>query len=252
MREIWQMTAESGERVTVECELENEGSPVVLYLHGFGSSQGGHKAVHFRSAARGAGLGFCSLDFRGHGSSGGSMLDLTVSRCLEDVERVYAELRRRTSAPVVLLGSSFGALVGLWFAAQDSQRVAAASFIAPAIGIDRKFASELGREGMERWRREGRLTIEHELGATDLGWGFAEDFDRYPVDALARQYRVPSLVLQGMLDDRVDWREVVEFAAASGAEVQCHLFSRGDHRLVEQLEHVWRLMREFFHSRDLL
>ncbi|HYE76838.1 MAG TPA: alpha/beta hydrolase, partial [bacterium] len=49
------------------------GSLCLLYLHGFGSDQWGEKAEFFRDRALAAGFGFCSLDFQGHGRSGGTM-----------------------------------------------------------------------------------------------------------------------------------------------------------------------------------
>jgi hypothetical protein len=97
---------------------------------------------------------------------------------------------------------------------------------------------------MERWRREGSLTVTNELGSWDLGWGFVEDFERYREDRLRALYRTPSLLFQGCEDDRVPWRSVLDFAL--GCEltgVDLHLFPDGDHRLTDLQPRLWELMR---------
>ena len=77
----------------------------ILYLHGFGSSHSGEKADFFRDRATASGIPICSFDFRGHGASGGRLLDLTLSRSLEDVGRVMEALEERGWDRIVILGS---------------------------------------------------------------------------------------------------------------------------------------------------
>ncbi len=98
---------------------------VVLYLHGFGSRQSGEKADFFRRQLLGRGLAVCSFDFQGHGESGGSMLELTLSRNLQDISRANDFLRQRGYQRVVLMGSSMGGASALWYAARNPQAVEA-------------------------------------------------------------------------------------------------------------------------------
>jgi pimeloyl-ACP methyl ester carboxylesterase len=223
----------------------------VLYLHGFGSSQEGEKAEYFRARVLESGRAFVSFDFQGHGRSGGAMKELTLSRCLRDVERVRRHLGGRLGGQVVLLGSSMGGLVGLWHTVKTSQRVKAGLLIAPALGLDRNFAVLLGREGMLRWEQDGVLEITNELGTFELGWGFVEDFRSHPIGRLAARYKTPAILFQGKLDDRVPWEKVAEFAESTAAFTRLELFEDGDHRLLAYRDSIWEQMVSFLDQQGL-
>lgn len=223
---------------------------VLLYLHGFGSSQSGEKADLFREKCVARGIAFCSFDFQGHGDSGGSMFDLSLSRNLGDTAAVHDELERRGYSGVILFGSSMGGLTGLWHAHRHPERLTAAILLAPALGIEQSFAATLGPDKMARWERDGRLEVEHELGTWDLGWNFVEDLRRHDTAELAAGYRTPTLLFQGKHDTSVPWRAVVDFAAqAAGEEIELHLFADGDHRLIDRLPRLWALAEEFLDGR---
>lgn len=226
--------------------------PTILYLHGFGSSQDGEKAELFRDRAAAAGYGFVSLDFQGHGRSGGEMLGLTLSRCLADVARVrlrVPELEGRVS----LIGSSMGGLVGLWHAvtADPRRAVGALALIAPALGLDTTLRDLLGGKGIERWRGEGSLEVTNELGTFELGWGFMEDLAAYSTEDLVARYlarAAPAIIFQGKLDDRVSWKEVAGFVEkarnreanprSASRAIHLELFEDGDHRLVDRMDWI--------------
>ena len=245
--------AKSGSLAVRLDEPEAPSDLAVLYLHGFGSSQAGEKAELFRARFLRRGVAFCSFDFRGHGDSDGSMFDLTLSRNQEDVALVQAELRRRGYQRLVLFGSSMGGLTGLWYAARHPSHIHAAIHLAPALGLEETFSAELGAAQVERWQREGKLEIGHDLGAWDIGWGFVEDLRSHDVATLCARYRTPTLIFQGKHDTSVPWRQVVDFAtAAAGEEIELHLFADGDHRMLDRLPRLWHLTEEFVVGRGLL
>lgn len=227
--------------------------PMVLYLHGFGSDQWGEKASFFRQAALNEGLGFCSFDFQGHGRSEGRMVDLTLSRQLSDVELVARMLAARGYEQTVVLGSSMGGLTALWHSALHPERVACGLCIAPALSLTSTLMDWAGEEGMKTWRDDGVMRVDSEVGSWDLGWGFVSDLEDYSVSRLQRLSRRPFLILQGKLDDRVDWRQVLDFVAGCEcAPIELHLFGDGDHRLVDRKDRLWQLMRDYLRYRRLL
>ena len=236
-----------------EPKESREGAPTVLYLHGFGSSQGGEKADFFRQRALAAGLAFCSLDFQGHGRSGGTMRDLTLTRNLEDVARVRRELESRGHRRLLLFGSSMGGLTGLWSAAQNPVGIEAGLYIAPALDLAQRAAGWFGEAGLKRWQEQGFVEIQTALTTSELGWGFLEDLALYRRERLEAEHGVPSLVLQGKNDDTVSWRAVSDFVTSSACEqIELHLFADGDHRLLDRKDRLWRLMLEFLQGRGCL
>ena len=82
----------------------------------------------------------------------------------------------------------------------------------------------VGEEGMHHWRDNGRIEVTNELGTFEVGYGLVEDLERYPTERLAELHRVPSLLFQGRLDDRVSWRRVADWAETVGEAATLRLF----------------------------
>lgn len=224
-----------------------------LYAHGFGSTQSGEKAEFFRARALGEGIPFCSFDFQGHGESGGSMRALTFTRNLEDLGRVHDHLGELGLGAVVLIGSSMGGATALWHAARRPGQVLASLLIAPAVGMGRGLERWAGEARLARWQEEGVIRYTSPSVEADLGWDLIADLRRYDTEVLSTAYRTPTLVLQGMLDDTVDYREVTRFIARSpGGLYRLRLFDDGDHRLTGKMETLWDEMRAFLVTRRLL
>jgi uncharacterized protein len=237
-----------GERLAVRFAAPERAAPlVVLYLHGFGSSQAGEKAELFRARALAAGWAFCSFDFRGHGASKGRLRDLTMTRNLEDVAAVRAWLAERGQGRIALFGSSMGGAAALWHAALAPAGLVAVAGLAPAVGMTAGMERWAGAERLARWRREGSIPFANELVASALDWGLMEDLARYPPARLAALHRVPARLFQGQRDATVDWRDVADFAArARPGSVDLRLFADGDHRLLDRKELLWRESAAWF------
>jgi pimeloyl-ACP methyl ester carboxylesterase len=244
---------DDGAELAVEVDLPRE--PVtgwaLLYAHGFGSSQSGEKATFFRRAAAEARIPFASLDFQGHGRSGGGMRGLTLSRNLDDLDRLHRLLAAEGFARVVAFGSSMGGVSVLWHAVRQPDTVAAAVALAPAITLADEMLRRAGLERAAEWEAAGFVHVSTDLVEDDLGWGFVEDFRRHPWPRLADDLTVPVLLFQGVQDESVPWRHVVELAGRS-RQVDLHLFSDGDHRLIDRLPRLWSLTREFLAGHGLL
>ncbi len=60
----------------------------VVYVHGFGSTQVGEKPAAVEQACARRGWTYASFDFRGHGQSTGTMLEMRGSALLEDLEAI--------------------------------------------------------------------------------------------------------------------------------------------------------------------
>jgi uncharacterized protein len=225
----------------------------ILYLHGFGSHQAGEKAEFFRARARESGLPFCSFDFQGHGASGGSLAELTLTRNLADVARVHEWLGRRGVSRLAIVGSSMGGGTGLWYAALHPESIVAGLHIAPALELDRALLSWAGPERTRAWREAGRIRYESEHVSADLSWSLIEDLRAHPAEQLAQRLRTPSILLQGKRDTSVSWRHVADFTARCRYEgIELHLFADGDHRLTDRKARLWELMQEFLRGRGLL
>ncbi|MGR9248771.1 alpha/beta hydrolase [Rhizobium leguminosarum] len=86
------------------------GAPALVWLSGYRSDMSGTKAVELDGLAAELGLACIRLDYSGHGLSGGSFGDGTISRWLEEA---LAVIRHVAPDRIVLVGSSMGGWIAL-------------------------------------------------------------------------------------------------------------------------------------------
>jgi len=104
-------------------------APALVWLSGYRSDMSGTKAVELDGLAAELGLACIRLDYSGHGLSGGSFSDGTISRWLEEA---LAVIRHVTPERVILVGSSMGGWIALRLA-QELARQGGPKFEGPKL-----------------------------------------------------------------------------------------------------------------------
>src|SRR5947209_177526 len=80
-------------------------APGLFWLSGFNSDMQGTKAVALDSWAAEHGRACVRFDYSGHGASGGTFIDGTIGRWLEESRAVFEAF---CDGPQVVIGSSMG------------------------------------------------------------------------------------------------------------------------------------------------
>jgi len=219
----------------------------VLFAHGFQSSRYGEKAQAVEAACARRGWTFATFDFRGHGESSGSLRDLRGSTLIADLEAAASTLRQRGAKRLCLVGSSMGAWAAAWFGCLHPEMVTAAAFIAPGFHFLTARWEKLSPEGREAWKQSGFLRVSNQWIDAELSYGFFEESPRFPVDALARDYRTPTILFQGMHDDITPAdRTFAFFKSAACEQLEMRIWKDGDHRLVAQKDLIAEDACRFF------
>jgi alpha-beta hydrolase superfamily lysophospholipase len=223
------------------------GTAVVVYVHGFGSVRGGAKAAALAAACARRGWTFAAFDFRGHGQSGGSMLDLRGSALQHDLETVRAYLATRGVRELFLVGSSMGAWAAAWFAVRRRAAVPACVALAPAFDFLAGRWSRLSDAERELWRHTGRLRVRNQFVDVEIGYGLMEEADVFRVEDLAAAWATPLLVYHGMRDESVPYTESLAFVERTGFPgVELRLLKDGDHRLLNYQDEIAEAACDFF------
>jgi pimeloyl-ACP methyl ester carboxylesterase len=214
-----------------------EKQPGIVWLGGFKSDMTGTKAVAVEKYAAGAGRACLRFDYSGHGESGGSFEDGTISRWLEES---VAIIRAKTSGPQILVGSSMGGWIALLVAralaeAGEQSRIAGMVLIAPAVDFTQMLMwpslTDEARHEIEtrgRWLRPSEYSPE----PYPITRALIEDGKKHLMFGQAIRTYGPAHILQGMLDPDVPWRHalaVVEHLSDDPAVLS--FISDGDHRL---------------------
>jgi len=213
-------------------------SPVrhVIYLHGFSSSPSSSKARRFETELTNRGVGFQCPDFNEP-----DFESLTTTRMLRQTSEALARVKK---GPVALIGSSLGGFVAVHAAAADATGlIDRLILLAPAFDFGGNRLKRLGDQGIETWRREGRIRVRHHAydEDRDIGYGLYADAAGY--DAFALSVSLPILVFQGRQDDTVD-PEMVARWAAPRPSVDLRLVD-DDHQLSTSLDEIWSESEKF-------
>ncbi len=234
VQESYRVALDSGEALAAS--LAFTGSPggwAVLYVHGFGSSRFGEKSSALEAACARRGWTFASFDFRGHGQSDGTLLELRPSGLLDDLSAVCTSLRGRGVRRVGLVGSSMGGWASLWFAHRQPDAVAACALIAPAVDFPGLQTRRLRPAEVEEWRRTGRRRVQNQWVDVEVGAGLLEEAGQFPPQQLAEAWTKPLLIFHGLRDDVAPYEESLAFVQqAPAADIELRLWKGGDHRLL--------------------
>jgi pimeloyl-ACP methyl ester carboxylesterase len=237
LKESFLLTSEEGLPIHGDVWIGSGGRnmPCVVLCHGFQGFKDWAFFPHLAEALVIGGFAVVSFSTSRCGVSPGSdrfdRLDLleqaTISTDLGDLHVVLGALfdgtlpgsRLLDLAKVSLLGHSRGGAIALLMARRNPRIASLATWSAPA----RLLRAEA--RVVERWRREGRLSILSSWSgqAIHIGTAFLDDLDRHkyePLEAVAG-LPIPYLILHGRADDVVppgEAEEIYEAGPTDGCE----------------------------------
>ena len=227
-------------------------TPTVVWLGGYRSDMRGTKAEHLSGLCGTEGIGFCRLDYSGHGESGGRFEDGTISRWTADAAAV---IDAATDGAMVLVGSSMGAWIALRLIqaalrSKTDSRIAGLLLIAPAPDFtERLVKPKLTSDQWEAIERDSLLKVPSRYGdEPDLYTrALVEDGANNLVMDDLIETGCPVRIIQGMADPDVPYTHALELVALlPGDGVTLTLVRDGDHRLSrpQDLDLIGRAMRD--------
>lgn len=204
----------------------------LLFVHGFGSFRRGEKASAFEEACARRGWTFAAFDFRGHGESTGTLLDLRCRTLMEDLDAVAAHLTGRGVRRIFPVGSSMGGWAVCWMALRHPERIPACVLLAPAFHFPKGIWDRLDEAQQRSWKEEGRFRLKNDWIDADVDYALIAE--AFSLDEMLHRWTKPLLIFHGMKDETVPYPRSVAVAERLPASVpvEVRLFNDGDHRLV--------------------
>jgi pimeloyl-ACP methyl ester carboxylesterase len=224
-------------------------SPGVFWLGGFKSDMRGTKAQALAAYVETSDRALVRFDYSGHGESGGSFEEGTISRWRNEALAVFEAFAR---GPQVVVGSSMGGWIALLLARELAVRPAAQASIAGMVLIApaTDFTEELMWPALSpeakqaivekgQWERPSAYGD----GPYPITRALIEDGRNHLILGAPFEIGCPVRILQGVKDPDVPWRHAVKLAALLPQDdVVLTLVPDGDHRL-SRTEDIERLLR---------
>lgn len=222
--------------------------PEVMWLGGFRSDMGGGKAEALHEWCADRGLGFTRFDYSGHGASGGSFEEGTITRWLEESQAIFREVTR---GPQILVGSSMGAWLALLLMKElsgaDRERIAGAVLIAPAWDMTERLMwdpapDEIKAELIEKgiWYRPSAYDDQ----PYPITRALIEDGRKHLIGGSAFDPGGPVRIIHGLRDEDVPWAGSVDLMdLLDRQDVRLTLVKDAQHRLSREQD-LRLLMRE--------
>lgn len=220
--------------------------PTIVWFGGFHSDMRATKAEALDAWASETGRALVRFDYSGHGASGGSFEDGTISRWLDEG---LAVIDAHVEGRPILVGSSMGAWIALLAALRfqaSPHRPAGLVLLAPAIDFtDRLMWDAFPADARETLMATGtyqRSSLYAEEGYP-ITRALIEDGRRHLLLDGQISAGCPVHILQGMRDPDVPWEHAMRLVERlPGDSVQITLIKDGDHRL-SRAEDLDRLVR---------
>ncbi len=201
----------------VAYRLHSGATPTLVFLPGYASSMERNKATAFAGFADRRGQALLRFDYSNTGSSGDDIHQGTVAIWLDDT---LAAIDRLTEGPLIVIGSSMGAWIGLHVAEARPDRVKALVGIAPATDFT-----------------DWGFSDEQKAQARNFVPAFFEAGEKLRL--LDREIAVdcPVRLIHGDQDSEVPYDIAIQtMARLRSADVQLTLVKGGSHRLTEPHE----------------
>lgn len=198
----------SGKKLAWTYRPGREDLPTLVSLHGFLSDMAGTKAVFLDAFCEKNDQAFLRFDCSGHGQSGGTLEEGSISLWLEEA---LFMIDTQAKGPVLLVGSSMGGWIGLLATEARPERVMGLIGIAAAPDFsDTIWEERMSKKEREECLKEGKINLPPALDEKmrSLTHHFFEDGRKNSLFRRNSPLRIaaPVTLLQGKQDADVPWR----------------------------------------------
>ncbi len=267
MRTPSHVIAQDGTRLAYYAIPAKEGAkrPGIVFLGGFMSSMTGNKATALEAWAKKNGYAFLRYDYCGHGSSGGSIENGTISRWVEDSITIINFVRDKIEGlggPLILVGSSMGAWIMIHVALafeenKSRRRVVGLMGIAAAPDFTKDLLpNHLGVKTMKKIFEEGvyKMFSDYSDEPYIISKELIQDGNQMCVLKNEINIDLPVRLIHGTCDKDVPWDQSRRLMQALISEdVELILVKGGNHRLSNknELERIFITLASLVNSLEL-
>ena len=198
-------TDSKGNQILGTISIPKQAESVVIISHGFSSSKESKLYVELQNKLIKAGIGTLRYDYYGHGqlyckdSKYTVTKDVTLTKCTDSLKAAISFVRDKGNYDIGLVGSSFGGLISLIAASQDSD-IKALALKSPVTEPIEFWEQRLGKKRIEKWKQKGVMHYNERGENFELNYDFWKDLLTYDTFKMAKNIVCPVLIIHGGSD----------------------------------------------------
>jgi pimeloyl-ACP methyl ester carboxylesterase len=213
-------------------------APTLVFLPGYFSDMSGLKATYLEQLALDKKWGYLSLDYSGHGQSGGQFQEGTIGQWYQDT---LAVINHTQATNLILVGSSMGGWLMLLTALKIPEKIKGLVGIAPAPDFTETLIwQKLSADQQDHLKTTGYLTLpsQYNAGGTPVSYQLIREARNHLLLHSGIKIQAPVRLLHGTADEDVPFATSIQLLdQLTTLDGQILLIKDGDHRL-SQPEHL--------------
>lgn len=175
--------------------------PIIILCHGFSTSKNSHTYVRLQEILNNHGISTFRFDFFGHGESGGSFEEITISEAVDNILSAIKFLKELGYSEIGLVGGSFGGIASIMAASRMNDLLILA--LKSPISNYEEMATK-PEENLEEWKKKGyKYYISGDGKEFKLNYTFFEDSKNNNGYEAARKIKIPTLIVHGDKDESI-------------------------------------------------
>ena len=211
-------------------EPESKTGRAVILCHGFLSNKDSRTNIRVTELLVAQGISTLRFDWFGMGESEGEFRRITVSACVDQLERAISVMHERGYHEVGLIGSSFGGLLAI-LVAQHHPELRAVGLKCPVPDFPEMLEHEFGSNGIEEWKRTNYIPdVTGGTAPIFLDFAFYESCRAFNAYKAARAIRSPVLIVHGEQDELVPFHQIERLEKVLPGDAKLILLPEADHQ----------------------
>ena len=241
----------NGNKILGTVSIPKQARTVIIISHGFSSSKDSKLYVELQNEVNKLGFGSLRYDYYGHGklyckdAKYTVTRDVTLSKCVDSLKAAISYIRSKGNYDIGLVGSSFGGLISLIVASQDSNMQALA-LKSPVTEPIEFWKQRLGDKRIKKWKQEGIIHYDEHGEDFELNYNFWEDLLTYDTFKMARNIACPVLIVHGGSDTVVPIKQSQDLAKIVNTKVNIIEGANHDYANPSQYNKMKKLITDFF------
>jgi len=179
-----------------------EKPPLVVLIHGFGSSKTRRRFVRLARVLQKEGIAVFRFDFAGCGDSEGKLEETTIKKQIDDLDSALKAIFKEADLDpnkIVFVAESLGAIVGVLYKNRFNIPLKTIVFWAPAFCQKKLLGGWYTEEQMRKCKKRKYLTYKDKK----IGWEYLKENINKDYTHALKKINLPILILHGRKDQKV-------------------------------------------------